>query len=90
MEPLEMASVALLYVVLQGAALLSFTGKWRFAAILPVPVLVILMLFAVTGGLLGYPDADLAAFIAIPAGLVYLVFLLALSRLSMMLLPSTE
>ncbi len=41
MEPMVLASVALIYVLLQAATIFSFTGLWLLAAILPVPALCI-------------------------------------------------
>ena len=87
MDPIVLASIALVYVSLQGAALARFNGPWRVAAIVPVPALCGLLIVSVIGGLFGIPGAEVASIIAVPVGLSYLVLLIALAQVARLFRP---
>ncbi len=87
MDPFVLASVALVYVSLQGAALARFTGPWRVAAIVPVPALCALVIASVIGGLIGIPGAEVASIIAVPVGLVYLIVLIGVAQIARLIRP---
>ena len=85
MDSLALASIALIYVLLQALAIFRLSGLWRGAAALPAPLLCLVMGFAVFGGLLGVPGTDLLGLIAVPAGIAYLFALIALEQIARIL-----
>ena len=87
MDPIVLATVALVYVSLQGAALARFTGPWRVAAIVPVPALCALLIVSVVGGLFGIPGSEIASIIAVPVGLIYLIGLISVAQLARLFRP---
>ena len=87
MDPIVLASVALVYVLLQGVALARFSGPWRVAAILPVPALCGMLIASVIGGLFGIGGSEIASFIAVPIGLIYLTMLIAVAQIARLIRP---
>ena len=87
MDPIVLASVALVYVSLQGLALARFSGPWLVAAIIPVPALSAMLIVSVAGGLFGFAGSEIAAIIAVPVGLIYLIVLFALAQIARIFRP---
>ena len=87
MDPIVLASVALVYVSLQGLSLARYSGPWRVAAIIPVPVLSAMLVVSVVGGLFGFAGSEVASIIAVPVGLIYLIVLLGLSQIARLFRP---
>ena len=77
-----MMLVAIIYVTLQGAMVFKFSGFWQFAAALPVPVMCLLLVLSVAGGMFGVPGTEIVVAAMLPGGLVYLLLLAGLIRLS--------
>ncbi len=90
MDPIVLASVALVYVSLQGAALARFSGPWRVAAIVPVPTLCAMLIVSVVGGLFGIVGSEIASFIAVPVGLIYLIVLIVVAQFVRLFRPQTS
>ncbi len=82
MDPIVLATVAVVYVSLQGAALARFSGPWRVAAIIPVPALCAMLIVSVVGGLFGIAGSEIASFIAVPVGLLYLIALIVVAQVA--------
>ena len=82
MDPMALAFVALIYVCVQGAVLLRFSGAWRIAAVFPVPALCVLLILSVIGGLFGVNGSEIASIIAVPLGLAYLILLMSAAQLA--------
>lgn len=87
MDPIVLASVALVYVSLQGATLARFSGPWRVAAIVPVPALCGMLIISVVGGLFGIVGSEIASFIAVPVGLIYLIALIVVAQFARLFRP---
>ena len=87
MDPIVLASVALVYVSLQGATLARFTGPWRVAAIIPVPTLCAMLIISVVGGLFGIAGSEIASIIAVPVGLLYLIGLALVAQVARFFRP---
>ena len=50
MEPVSLMLFALVYIALQASVILRFEGRWLSAAILPVPILCLLLVASVVAG----------------------------------------
>ena len=87
MDPIVLAIVALVYVSLQGVALARFSGPWRVAAIVPVPTLCAMLIVSVIGGLFGIAGFEIASFIAVPVGLLYLIGLICVAQIARLIRP---
>ena len=87
MDPVVLASVALVYVSLQGVSLARYSGPWRVAAIIPVPALSAMLIVSVVGGLFGIAGSEVASIIAVPVGLIYLTALFAVVQIARLFRP---
>ncbi len=78
MDPVGLVLFAMGYIALQSFAIFQMKGLWLRAAVLPVPVLCGLLVLSVAAGLFGVNGAEVAAVVAVPIGIVYLLALLTI------------
>ena len=72
-----LAFIGIFYIAAQWLLAMSLEGLWRFAAFLPVPILVILVICTVSFGALLPVDSGTLLLLGLPLALIYLTLLSA-------------
>lgn len=87
MDPVGLVVFAASYIALQSVSIFYLQGRWLRAAILPVPVLCLMLVFSVSAGLFGVNGAEIAAIAVVPLGVVYLLILVILAQIARLFEP---
>jgi hypothetical protein len=66
------------YIAAQSLSAVHFTGRWRIAAFVPIPALMLLAIGAVLAAVLGGADSTALIMLGLPIATVYLTVLAAL------------